>query len=155
MGYLTHPATVRHWSSAAIRVGWLVGMRCFRANISLLPSRIWASPRYTELNVPDTQIHKSCTRYLFHSNPNRFMATALTLNKSLFWAQQINSGVGKLMQSMYLLQFCQWCGRPLPAEGQLYRETQCLSLHPLEENRKKQSRVHKFLNYSNIYFHQK
>lgn len=62
----THPATVRHWSSAAIRVGWLVGMRCFRANISLLPSRSWASPRYTELNVPDSEIQKPGTHHPLH-----------------------------------------------------------------------------------------
>lgn len=53
----THPATARHWSSAAMRVGWLVGMRCFNANISVLPSCICASPRYTELNVPDAEIN--------------------------------------------------------------------------------------------------
>lgn len=62
-GEQTHPATVRHWSSAAMRVGWLVGMRCFRANISFFPSRSWASPRYTELNVPDSEIFIPGTRH--------------------------------------------------------------------------------------------
>lgn len=132
--YWTHPATVRHWSSAAMRVGWLVGMRCFRANISLLPSRNWASPRYTELKVPDAQIHESQIHHPFHSNKSN------EVNEwhARFEHSKKNSEVvGKLMQCMYLLQFCLWCGRPWPAVGQLYRETQCLTPHPLEENRKK------------------
>lgn len=35
---IAYPATVRHWSSAAILIGWLVGIKCFRAIFSSGPT---------------------------------------------------------------------------------------------------------------------
>lgn len=39
-----------------------MGVRCFNANILVLPSCICASPRYTELNVPDAVTIKLIVR---------------------------------------------------------------------------------------------
>lgn len=71
-------------------------------------------------------------------NPTRGMSYRCVNLKGLFEAKYINSeGVEKVIQSMYLHQFCLWFGKPWPAEEQLCRETQCLFPHPLEGNRQK------------------
>lgn len=122
--FITHPATVRHWSSAAIRTGWLVGMRCFNANILFDPSVICASAKYTELKVPVMTIKDLKGLPISRRKTKSVISVHSKISYSIQAARNIMAN---------LLQFYLWYEKFETAAAELHTGMQCLSQHPLNK----------------------